>query len=143
MGIRVLIFTYSHQNGVVVGGIWLNEKINMGNYKQKVARKLKRQQNWIEHKWREYFCLRKVNVFGFLQIYFLFQKNQIKMRNSLQYVFLTLIAMSKIHLLGMYALRFPRLWWCEISTSEYPCYHDIPELLKPAKILTLKMRDIT
>ena len=44
MGIRVLIFTYSHQNGVVVGGIWLNEKINMGNYKQKVARKLRRQQ---------------------------------------------------------------------------------------------------
>ena len=45
MGIRVLIFTYSHQNGVVVGGIWLNEKINMGNYKQKVARKLEKTLN--------------------------------------------------------------------------------------------------
>ena len=47
-----------------------------------------------------------------------------------------------IHFINPYetdTLPIPRLW-CEISTSEYPCPHyDIPEDLKPAKLLTLKM----
>ena len=80
--------------------------------------------NWMEHKWREYFCLRKVNVFGFLQIYFLFQKNQIKMRNSLQYVFLNLdryvknssignvcSPISQIMMMWNFDIRIPMLSW--------------------------------
>ena len=47
-----------------------------------------------------------------------------------------------VHFINPYetdTLPIPRLW-CEISTSEYPCPHyDIPEDLKPAKLLTLKM----
>ena len=137
-----LLYCFCPSIEIYVGGIPSNQnrkKINMGNYKHKVARKLERSLKFTKQVVRifavsEGQCLwfSLGYNFPFSQMYFSCTYNTLR-----KGIFYNL----GIHFINSYrtdTLSIPRLW-CEISTSEYPCPHyDIFENVKPAKIINLE-----
>lgn len=142
MGIWFLIFTYPHQWNFV-GGIQLTEmrKINMGKMEAKSCRKIGIQTKIpIETSGENIFCLRKVNVFGFLQTYFPLERKQIKVRHAIYDIFLNLGCCVKNYY-GIDTTYSQIMMWNFDIRIPMPLWHS---KIKAAKILTLKIRyDLT